>query len=84
MSAGKETTYPPTFKEEAVRLYLEGGRSYQQLANELGLKDKKRSVPGSPKYNVANPWRMVAASRIALAKGGLALSSTPWKKNLLM
>ena len=41
MSERKWTTYPPAFKEEAVRLYLEGGRSYQQLADELGLKDKK-------------------------------------------
>jgi len=40
MSKGKRTTYSPAFKEEAVRLYLEGGRSYRQLAKELGLKDK--------------------------------------------
>lgn len=41
MSKGKQATYSPAFKEEAVRLYLEGGRSYQRLAEELGLKDKK-------------------------------------------
>ncbi len=41
MANGKKTTYLPSFKEEAVRRYLEGGRSYQQLADELGLKDKK-------------------------------------------
>ena len=36
MANGKKTTYLPSFKEEAVRRYLEGGRSYQQLADELG------------------------------------------------
>jgi transposase-like protein len=41
MSDGKQNSYSPAFKEEAVRLYLEGGRSYQQLTDELGLKDKK-------------------------------------------
>lgn len=41
MSKGKKTTYSPAFKEEAVQLYLECGRSYQQLTDELGLKDKK-------------------------------------------
>ena len=41
MADGKKTTYSPSFKEEAVRRYLEGGRSYQQLVGELGLKDKK-------------------------------------------
>jgi len=35
-SAQLETTRKPAFKEEAVRLYFEGGRSYQQLTNELG------------------------------------------------
>ena len=40
MSTGKKTTYPPAFKEEAVRLYLEGGWSYRQLCGELGIKDK--------------------------------------------
>jgi transposase-like protein len=55
MSSGKKTTYPVTFKEEAVRLYLEGGRSYQQLADELGLKDKKRSAVGWRRFNAASP-----------------------------
>lgn len=41
MSERKKTTYSPAFKEEAVRLYLEGGRSYRQLCDELGIKDKK-------------------------------------------
>jgi transposase-like protein len=41
MSKGKRTTYSPAFKAELVRLYLEGGRSYQQLTDEFGLKDKK-------------------------------------------
>ncbi len=41
MSEDKRVTYSKEFKAEAVQLYLEGGRSYQQLADELGLKDKK-------------------------------------------
>jgi transposase-like protein len=41
MSTERRTTYTPAFKEEAVRLYLEGGRSYRQLCEELGIKDKK-------------------------------------------
>lgn len=41
MSNSKKTTYSVSFKEKAVRSYLEGGRSYQQLADEFGLKDKK-------------------------------------------
>lgn len=41
MSDGKKTTYSSTFKEEAVRLFLQGGRSYRQLCEELGIKDKK-------------------------------------------
>ena len=42
MSTRKKTTYTPAFKEEAVRLYLEGGRSYRQLCVELGIKDKRQ------------------------------------------
>ena len=41
MPAEKKTNYPPAFKEKAVRLYLEGGRSYRQRCEELGIKDKK-------------------------------------------
>ena len=41
MSAVRKTTYTPAFKGEAVRLYLEGGRSYRQICEELGIKDKK-------------------------------------------
>ena len=41
MSDGKKTTYSSTFKEEAVRLFLQGGSSYRQLCEELGIKDKK-------------------------------------------
>ena len=36
MSTEKRTTYTPAFKEEAVRLYLEGGRSDNQLGEDLG------------------------------------------------
>ena len=31
MSIKKRTTYAPAFKENALRLYLEGGRSYLQI-----------------------------------------------------
>ena len=41
MSTEKRTTYSPAFKEEAIRLYLEGGRSYRQVCEELGIKDKR-------------------------------------------
>ena len=41
MPGEKRTTYPVSFKKEAVRLYLEGGRSYRQLCEKLGIKDKK-------------------------------------------
>ena len=41
MADGKRTTYSPAFKEEAVKLFLKGGRSYRQLCEELGIKDKK-------------------------------------------
>ena len=33
----KETTYPPAFKEEIVRLCLEGERHYRQICEELGI-----------------------------------------------
>lgn len=33
--------YSKEFKEAAVKIYLEGNKGYQQLTNELGLKDKK-------------------------------------------
>lgn len=41
MSTSNKTTYASAFKEEAVRLYLESGRSYRQICEELGIKDKK-------------------------------------------
>ena len=41
MSERKKITYPPAFKVEAVQRYLEGGRSYRQICEELGIKDKK-------------------------------------------
>ena len=41
MSDGKKTTYSSVFKEEAVRLSRQGGRSYRQVYEELGIKDKK-------------------------------------------
>lgn len=41
MSERKWNTYLPAFKEEAVRRYLEGGQSYRQTCEELGIKDKK-------------------------------------------
>lgn len=41
MPDGKKTTYSPAFKEEAVMLCLKGGRSFRQLCEELGIKDKK-------------------------------------------
>ncbi|MDL2210614.1 helix-turn-helix domain-containing protein [Desulfovibrio sp. OttesenSCG-928-O18] len=42
MSKGKKVTYPVPFKEEAVRLYLEGHGSYRQLCEQLGIKDKRQ------------------------------------------
>jgi len=42
MSTGKNTSYSVAFKEEAVRLYLEGHGSYRQLCQELGIKDKRQ------------------------------------------
>lgn len=38
----KNNTYSKEFKEEAVRLYLEGNESYQSLSERLGLRDKKQ------------------------------------------
>ena len=34
-------TYPQEFKEDAVRRYLQGDKSYRQLTEELGIKDAK-------------------------------------------
>ena len=42
MSTGKQTTYGVAFKEEAVRLYLEGKGSYRQLCEAFGIKDKRQ------------------------------------------
>jgi transposase-like protein len=41
MSEGQRVTYSKEFKEEAVRLYLEGKGSYRQLCGQFGIKDKK-------------------------------------------
>ncbi|MCH5146146.1 transposase [Desulfovibrio sp. UIB00] len=41
MADVKKTTYSPAFKKEAVMLFLKGGRSYRQLCEELGIKNKK-------------------------------------------
>ena len=41
MPNDKKTTYTVSFKEEAVRLYLEGKGSYRQLCEQFGIKDKK-------------------------------------------
>lgn len=40
MSERKSQTYSKEFKEEAVRLYLEGSISYDALSRQLGLKSK--------------------------------------------
>jgi len=42
MSSGKKTTYPVSFKEEAVHLYLEGKGSYRQLCEQFGIEDKRQ------------------------------------------
>ncbi len=41
MSSDKKTTYSQEFKENAVRLYLEGAGGYKKLVAQLGLKDTK-------------------------------------------
>lgn len=41
MSQRNFMTYSKEFKEAAGKIYLEGNKGYQQLTNELGLKDKK-------------------------------------------
>lgn len=41
MTSGKLTTYSQEFKEEAVRLYIEGEGGYKKIAAQLGLKDTK-------------------------------------------
>lgn len=41
MSERKFITYPQEFKEDAVRQYEQGNKSYRQLAQELGIKDAK-------------------------------------------
>ena len=41
MSERKFITYSQEFKEDAVRQYLQGGKSYRQLTKELGIKDAR-------------------------------------------
>ena len=41
MSERKFITYSQEFKENAVRQYLQGGKSYRRLTEELGIKDAK-------------------------------------------
>ena len=41
MSERKFITYSQEFKEDAARQYLQGGKSYRQLTEELGIKDAK-------------------------------------------
>lgn len=41
MSERKFITYSQEFKEDAARQYLQGGKSYLQLTEELGIKDAK-------------------------------------------
>ncbi len=40
MAGRKNAFYSIEFKQEAVRLYLEGGISYRELSDQLGLKSK--------------------------------------------
>lgn len=40
MSGRKNAFYSSEFKQEAVRRYLEGGISYRELSEELGIKSK--------------------------------------------
>ena len=56
MSDGKKTTYSSTFKEEAVRLFLQGGRSYRQFCEELGIKDEKSLREWVAKVNSGKSW----------------------------
>ncbi len=42
MSKRKNNTYSKEFKEKAVRLYLDGGESYQSLCDKLGIRDKRQ------------------------------------------
>lgn len=41
MSERKFTTYSQEFKEDAVRQYLQDGKSYRQVTEELGIKDTR-------------------------------------------
>ena len=41
MSERKFITYSQEFKENAVRQYLQGGKSYRRLTEELGIKDAR-------------------------------------------
>lgn len=41
MSDRRFVTYSKEFKEMAAKLYLEGGKSYKTLIEELGIKDTK-------------------------------------------
>ena|GEM_PF-3550251 len=40
MSGRKNAFYSLEFKLKAARRYLEGGISYRELSNELGIKSK--------------------------------------------
>ena len=40
MAGGKNAFYSVEFKQGAVRRYLEGGISYRELSEQLGLKSK--------------------------------------------
>ena len=42
MSENKRSSYSKEFKEEAVRLYLEGVEGYKILTRRLGLKSKSQ------------------------------------------
>jgi len=41
MSERKSVTYSQEFKEMAAKCYLEGGKSYRILIEELGIKDSR-------------------------------------------
>ena len=54
MSDRRFVTYSKEFKEMAAKLYLEGGKSYKTLIEELGIKDTKTLTHGSANINAAS------------------------------
>jgi len=85
MPERKQITYSREFKEEAVRLYLEGEEGYKKLTKRLGLTSASRLRDWVAKPGAVGLLQTGEEKAVVLAKEDApAQYLTRWKRSWLM